>query len=94
MSVNLHILIAEDDEFLSALLQAQCGSLGFSSTAVANGELAVSAALSYQYDVLLMDIQMPVCDGIAAMTLLRQLGYERPIIAMSSDDVQAEGFDK
>lgn len=94
MSENLRVLIAEDDEFLSALLEAQCNSIGFHTHVVSNGELAVNAALTYQYDVLLLDIQMPICDGIEAMTLLRQLGYQRPIIAMSAEAVSNEGFDK
>lgn len=94
MTEHLRVLIAEDDEFLSALLEAQCNSLGFTTQVVSNGELAVNAALTYQHDVLLLDIQMPVCNGIEAMTLLRQLGYQRPIIAMSAESVSHEGFDE
>lgn len=92
MSETTRLILAEDDEFLRQLLQMHCEALGAKVTAVANGEEAVSLALSYEFDVLLMDIQMPVCDGIQAMTLLRQLGYERPIYAMSADPVSADGF--
>ncbi|MCC5851625.1 MAG: response regulator [Alkalimonas sp.] len=92
MTNTVRLILAEDDDFLRQLLQLQCESLGAEVAAVANGEEAVSLALSYGYDLLLMDIQMPVCDGIQAMTMLRQLGYERPIYAMSADKVAAEGF--
>ncbi|MCC5824950.1 response regulator [Alkalimonas sp.] len=92
MTDTIRLILAEDDDFLRQLLQMQCEAHGAEVAAVTNGEEAVSLALSYEYDVLLMDIQMPVCDGIQAMTLLRQLGYERPIYAMSADNITADGF--
>lgn len=88
------LLIAEDDSFLRTLLLTQCQSLGMKTHAVANGEQLVSEALSYQYDIILTDIQMPICDGIAATRILRRLGYDRPIIAMSADEVNETGFDQ
>jgi len=93
MSAQKHILIAEDDHFLLSLLQLQCQSLGMQTCGVENGEQLVAEALSYQYDIVLTDIQMPVCDGIYAMQLLRQLGYDRPIFAMSADPIDNEGFE-
>ena len=93
MSAQKHILIAEDDHFLLSLLQLQCQSLGMHTCGVENGEQLVTQALSYQYDIVLTDIQMPVCDGIYAMQILRQLGYDRPIFAMSADKIDQDGFD-
>ncbi len=44
--------------------------------------------------MILMDIQMPILvDGVSAMQMLRQLGYDRPIISMSAEEVTAAGFD-
>ena len=94
MSTIKHILIAEDDEFLRFLLLAKCRSLGMQVESVSNGEQLISEALSYQYDILITDIQMPVCDGIQAMQILRQLGYDRPIFAMSADPITEPGFDQ
>jgi CheY-like chemotaxis protein len=88
-----HILIAEDDNFLLSLLELQCSSLNMQTCCVENGEQLITEALSYQYDVILTDIQMPLCDGIQAMQILRQLGYDRPIFAMSADSLDCEGFD-
>lgn len=89
----MNLLFAEDDELLAQLFQLQAEILGYQVLWVANGDLAVQQALSYQFDLLLMDIQMPVMDGISVMQLLRQLGYDRPIIAMSAEEVPATGFD-
>jgi CheY-like chemotaxis protein len=89
---SVRLILAEDDDFLRQLLQMQCERMGAIVAPVCDGEAAVSLALSYEYDILLMDIHMPKCGGIQAMTILRQLGYDRPIVAMSADDVEAEGF--
>ncbi|MGP9801652.1 Hpt domain-containing response regulator [Rheinheimera sp. NSM] len=94
MTNRKRILIAEDDMYLRSLLDVQCQSLGVHTCSVENGEQLVTAALSYQYDIVLTDIQMPVCDGIRAVHLLRRLGYNRPVFAMSADSVAAEGFDQ
>lgn len=93
MSKPLRILIAEDDNFIRTLLAAQCSSMGMHVTTVEDGAEAVTEALSYQYDVILTDIQMPHCDGLTAMHMLRKLGYDRPIIAMSADAIDDSGFD-
>lgn len=92
MSTEKRILLAEDDDFLRLLMQTQCEEIGFLVQAVADGEQLITAALSYQFDIIITDIQMPICDGIQAMQLLRQLGYDRPIFAMSADPVNLEGF--
>ena len=48
-----------------------------------NGEEGVEKALKEHYDLILMDMQMPVMDGYAATELLREKGYNGPIIALT-----------
>ena len=59
---------------------------------VADGVQAVEAAKSKQYDVILMDIQMPEMDGIAAFKAIRDFEENLPIVALTanvmSEDVQ------
>ncbi|MES2854761.1 MAG: response regulator, partial [Bdellovibrionota bacterium] len=55
-----------------------------------DGHEGVSRALSKNYDVVLMDIQMPKLDGYAATSQLRGQGYERPIIALTAHALKEE----
>ncbi|MBU1620003.1 MAG: response regulator [Gammaproteobacteria bacterium] len=89
----MNLLFAEDDSLLAQLFMLQAQDAGYQVFWAENGDIAVQQALSYQFDLIFMDIQMPVLDGISAMQMLRQLGYDRPIIAMSAEEVTEEGFD-
>lgn len=84
----LRVLIAEDNSINQLLLTALLRRLGHHSTCVANGELAVSEIQSGYYDVILMDMQMPVMDGVAATRAIRGLAGDAariPIIALTAD---------
>ncbi|RYZ80052.1 MAG: response regulator, partial [Proteobacteria bacterium] len=55
-----------------------------------NGASGVEAALQNHYDVILMDIQMPVMDGHEAARSLRLQGYSRPIVALTAHAMKEE----
>ena len=57
---------------------------------VGNGELAVQEALAGDFDLILMDIQMPVMDGTTAITLLRETGYGGPIVALTANVMRSD----
>ena len=61
--MSLRVLIAEDEQQLARVLVAAMHSVNYEVTAVANGERAVQAAQENAYDVIILDIMMPVKDG-------------------------------
>jgi signal transduction histidine kinase/ActR/RegA family two-component response regulator len=87
---NLRLLAAEDNLTNQQVLTAVMGSLGIDIDIVADGRQAVDAWRSGGYDLILMDIQMPVMDGITAARQIRQAEQvERrrrtPIVALTAN---------
>jgi Amt family ammonium transporter len=83
------ILLVEDGLDNQRLISLILRKAGAEVTVVENGELGMQAALAASeqglpFDVVLMDMQMPVLDGYAATTRLRALGYAQPIIALTA----------
>jgi len=100
---NLHILLAEDNDSNAFVFQVLLESTGLTITRVRNGEEAVIAFEKGHFDVIFMDIQMPVLSGIEATAAIRNaegnVKNPVPIFALSADTVapqsatyQAAGF--
>jgi signal transduction histidine kinase len=78
---------AEDNQFLITQFLNRTGAI---LDVASNGEEGVRKALANPYEVVLMDIQMPLIDGYEATTRLRQAGFERPIIALTAHALNEE----
>jgi PAS domain S-box-containing protein len=89
---TLRILMADDAPANRELVSAILGGMGLSIDAVENGAEAVEAVRSGAYDLVLMDVHMPVMDGLMATreirAMARELGHV-PIIALTAN-VQPE----
>ena len=90
MAAPYRILVAEDDEsFLDAiaLLLEQDGRFAVAGRA-RNGRDAVALAERVEPDAVVMDIEMPVLDGVATTRLLRAASPQLPIVAVSGHDYE------
>jgi CheY-like chemotaxis protein len=82
------VLLAEDNHINALLATTILKTAGYDVDWVANGELAVDALARQHYDLVLMDVQMPVMDGLQATGLIRQQGAamaQPPIVAMTAN---------
>ncbi len=84
------ILLAEDAPDNQLLIQTILGESGAAVEVANNGLEAVEMALHRPYDVVLMDLQMPLMDGYEATRILRREGYQRPIIALTAHGMMEE----
>jgi signal transduction histidine kinase/AmiR/NasT family two-component response regulator len=84
------VLLAEDGVHNQRLIGALVEATGVELVIVNNGALAVEAALSGDQDLILMDIQMPVLDGVAATQTLRSAGYAGPIVAITANVMRSD----
>ncbi|MEJ6475485.1 ATP-binding protein [Pseudoalteromonas piscicida] len=84
------VLLAEDNIDNSKLIKRILERMGLSVTAVENGQLAVQAVLDRDFDLILMDIQMPVMDGEQAFSFIQATGCSTPVIALTANTMQHE----
>jgi CheY-like chemotaxis protein/HPt (histidine-containing phosphotransfer) domain-containing protein len=84
------ILLAEDTIDNQRLISMYIHKLGAHVDIVNNGQEAVDAALSQDYDLILMDMQMPILDGMQAVTILRDKAYSKPIAALTANAMKKD----
>ena len=83
---GLRVLLAEDGLDGQRLMARVLRDAGVGVDVVENGLLAVDRALAGDaYDLILMDVEMPVLDGLAATGALRDAGYYAPVLALTAN---------
>ncbi len=87
------ILIVEDNRINQKVLSHQLINLGYAIEVAENGSEAVAKVKNRRYDLIFMDVQMPVMDGFQATQEIRSLGEDAssiPIVAVTANAFQSE----
>ena len=92
---NLNVLVAEDNAINQKLIKNVLNGLGIEVTIANNGEEALNYRMGHEYDMIFMDIQMPVMGGIEATEKITE--YEEknrkhhiPIVALTANALQGD----
>jgi CheY-like chemotaxis protein len=94
--LNLRVLAAEDNPVNQMVLRTLLSQIGIEPVVVENGALAVEAVTAQSWDLILMDVQMPIMDGMTATRTIRALeahgGMRRtPIYALTANAMAHQG---
>ncbi|KAF7765545.1 hypothetical protein PUND_a1243 [Pseudoalteromonas undina] len=84
-SFDAHILVAEDNPDNQLLIKLLLQTWGLEPDIANNGAQAVEMALVNDYQLIIMDMQMPVMGGLEATKMLRDAAYDGPIIALTAN---------
>ena len=88
-----HVLVAEDNPINAKVIKAYLAARGYEFEIVQNGQEAIDAVATGDYDIVLMDIHMPVVDGLMATIAIRALagrGGRIPIVAVTAVQLKAD----
>jgi CheY-like chemotaxis protein len=84
------ILVVEDTELVRRVIQAYLNKLGHTADFAGNGQEAIDLFSRYDYDLVLLDCQLPTMDGIEVMRFIRQrCGRRIPVVALSASPSEA-----
>jgi len=81
---GVRVLVADDEELVLDALCKLLETAGATVGRASDGELAMTLALAQDFALILMDIRMPVLDGLGATSRLRAAGFWRPIVALTA----------
>lgn len=84
------VLLVEDIVDNQKLISMYLKQTGLSIDIANNGYEGVTKAREHHYNLILMDMQMPVMDGLEATKTLRESGYEKPIVALTANVLKNE----
>ena len=92
----MRILLTEDEQDMSRVLAAIFKHEGYDIDVAANGQEAVNLAEANSYDCMIMDVMMPVKDGLTALAEIRASGDTTPVIMLTAKaevDDRIQGLD-
>ncbi len=90
------ILIADDEERITAFIEKGLRSHGFTTIAVHDGDSAAAMARDDDFDLLILDLGMPRCDGFEVLDRIRGRGERIPVIVLTAQnelETTVKGFE-
>jgi signal transduction histidine kinase/CheY-like chemotaxis protein/HPt (histidine-containing phosphotransfer) domain-containing protein len=87
---GLHVLVVDDGDTNRKLIRLLVERCGGRVRMAENGQVAVDMAEGAAFDVILMDMQMPIMDGYTATARLRERGFAGPIIALTAHAMKGD----
>ena len=89
-NVKGRVLLVEDNKDNQQLFTVLLSKTGADVTIANNGKVAVEKALSEPFDLIFMDMQMPVMGGIEATKILRKRGFTGPIVSLTANAMKQD----
>jgi DNA-binding NtrC family response regulator len=93
MTRKIRVLLVDDDPLLRQLVTDQLALSGFDAASAATGEEALKAIAATDYDVVLLDIQMPGLSGLDALREIRKLEDAPEVIMLTADTSLSTGIE-
>lgn len=84
------LLLAEDDQDIADLLKLRLSERGLDITHAENGQQVLELLDAERFDLILMDLQMPIMDGYTATEKIRTAGITTPILVMTASAIEAD----
>ena len=81
-----NILIAEDESRIASFIEKGLRKNGFNTAIASDGEQTLAMIQSQNFDLLLLDLGLPIKDGWTVLKELRSQEYKLPIIIVSAND--------
>jgi len=82
------VLLAEDNEINREVVVELLGNIGIQTQIADNGEMACRLAREMSFDLILMDLHMPVLDGFQATIQIRKEGNNTPVLAITAEALE------
>ena len=86
----MRLLLVEDDAKLARLVQQGLSEEGHDVTVAGDGSQALTLAEKSAFDVIVLDIMLPIMDGLTVARRLRRGGFDRPILMLTGRDADAD----
>lgn len=86
----LRLLVTDDDPLQLRVAARLLKSLGHTGALANNGQVALDLLERQAFDLVLLDLRMPVLDGLETLSRLRRRTRQLPVVLISGDDLEAD----